>query len=386
MTRSIRTLLVLDGGIDHDLVAAAIPEQGVEIVARLDRLADVDEALEATRADLLLIACQQGSEAVVEIIKSTHRLRPERSVVVLCSGTPNGFVRRVFDAGADDIASLPHPAESVGFLLEKALARHGTSRQPARMVVVLGPKGGTGKTLTACNLAAALAEQQQRVALVDLDLQFGDIGLALGLRPERTIYDLASSGGSLDADKVQDYLVDHESGVRVLLAPSRPDQAADVNVSLLRELYPILREEYDYLIVDTPPGFTPEVIASVDLSTDLCMVGTLDTLSLKNARLGLETLTLMGYPESQVTLLLNRANTKVGITPADAEVIIGRAPDITVPSDREIPRAVNEGEPIVISRPKSEAAKAFRALADRYLPETGAGVNKGRRRMLARKA
>ena len=253
------------------------------------------------------------------------------------------------------------------FLIEKAIARRlRPDRDPARTIVVLGPKGGTGKTLTTCNLGVLLASQGHRTVVVDVDLQFGDVGLALGLRPERTIYDLSVAGGTLDAEKVDDYLAHHQSGLRVLIAPSRPDQASSVTVELLLELHPILRDEFDYVIVDTPPGFTPEVIATIDVSTAACMVGMLDALSLKNTKLGIETLDLMGYSPDKVSLILNRADSRVGITHDDVASIIGRPPDILIPSDREIPRSVNEGTPVVASRDRSEAAKAFRDLADLY--------------------
>jgi pilus assembly protein CpaE len=323
-------------------VVSALPTDGVDVVAMVDGFSDVDDALQRTRADMIVVACDHDSEAVIEIIADARRKRPDRPVVVLCSGAPNGFVRRVFDAGADDIVELPQSAENVRFLIEKAIARRQRpERDPARTIAVLGPKGGTGKTLTSCNLGVLLASQGHRTVIVDIDLQFGDVGLALGLRPERTIYDLSVAGGSLDAEKVDDYLAHHQSGLRVLIAPARPDQASSVTVELLLELYPILRDEFDYVIVDTPPGFTPEVIATIDISTDVCMVGTLDTLSLKNTRLGLETLTLMGYPEANVTLVLNRAQTKVGISADDVAQVAGRVPDVLVPSDRDIPRSVN---------------------------------------------
>ena len=102
------------------------------------------------------------------------------------------------------------------------------------------------------------------------------------------------------------------------------------------------------------------MIATIDVSTEICMVGMLDSLSLKNTKLGLETLELMGYETEHVTLVLNRADSRVGITPDDVSTIVGRAPDVAVPSDREIPRSINEGTPIVAAKPQSGAAKAFR--------------------------
>jgi pilus assembly protein CpaE len=234
------------------------------------------------------------------------------------------------------------------------------------MICVLGPKGGTGKTLTATNLAAALGARGERTILVDLDLQFGDVGLALGLRPDKTLYDLARSGGSLDAEKLDAYLIRHASGAKVLLAPTRPDQASVVTVDFLRDVFTTLRTMSEFVIVDTPPGFTPEVIAAIDTSSHVCMVGMLDSLSLKNTKLGLETLDLMGYNPERVLMLLNRADTRVGITREDVDAIIGKAPSIYVPSDRQIPISVNDGVPIVMNDERSEAAASFRMLADLY--------------------
>jgi pilus assembly protein CpaE len=165
----------------------------------------------------------------------------------------------------------------------------------------------------------------------------------------------------------------------VLMAPTRPDQAGAVTVQFLRELYPLLRAGNDFVVVDTPPGFTPEVIATIDSSTHLCLVGMLDSLSLKNTKLGLETLDLMGYGRERVRLVLNRADTNVGVTQEDVVAVIGRQPDVLVPSHRDVARSVNEGLPVVASRPRSEAARAFQALAAAYIGPAGAPKPQRRR-------
>ena len=167
---------------------------------------------------------------------------------------------------------------------------------------------------------------------------------------------------SLDA-----YLAQHESGVRLLAAPIRPDQANAVTPEFLREVYATLRSSYDYVVIDTPPSFTPEVIASIDSSTHVCMVGTLDSLSLKNTALGLETLRLMGYNGERVSLVLNRADSRVGITREDVANVLGRPADVLVPSHRDVARSVNEGVPIVLSASRSEAGRAFASLAKLYV-------------------
>ena len=148
-----------------------------------------------------------------------------------------------------------------------------------------------------------------------------------------------------------------------------------IGTSFLREVFEILRSRYDFLIVDTPPAFTPEVIAAVDASSDLCVVGMLDALSLKDTKLGLETLEEMGYDPKAITLVLNRADSNVGITQSDVEELLGRAPDVLVGSDRAIPRALTSGQPIVVAEPKSKAARSYAALAERYLTATGRPAN-----------
>jgi pilus assembly protein CpaE len=384
MSERVKTLVALDAGVRPESVEAALPEgSDIQVVAFVDGLEESWTTLQETATDLVVVACAGYSERTLVFIDGVVKQRHDRPVVVLCESSPNGFVRRVFEAGADDIVTLPESPGNVLFTLQKAVARKqgaaaATGVALAPMVCVLGPKGGTGKTLTACNLAVSLASSGRRVALVDLDLQFGDVGLALGLAPERTIYDLAKSGGSVDPEKVESFLVPHSSGVRVLMAPTRPDQAAGITVEFLRDVYAALRASNDFVVVDTAPGFTPEVIASIDSSSHVCMVGMLDSLSLKNTKLGLETLELMGYEQGRISLLLNRADTRVGITHDEVVTITGRTPDVLVPSDREIPCSVNEAVPVVLSKGRSEAARAFDSLAQRYLDGDSPASSNGR--------
>jgi pilus assembly protein CpaE len=398
---TIRTLVAIDSGVDPHAVEHAFPiGSAVQVAGVVEGLERGWSVLEETAPDLLVVACAGYSERALYLIEAASKQRADRPIVVLFYGSPDGFLQRAFEMGADDLLTMPTPPEEVEFALRKVMARRrgtlaGGATNP--MVCIVGPKGGTGKTLAACNLAVALAQKGRRPVVVDLDLQFGDVGIAMGLDPDRTIYDLARTGGSLDPDKVADFVTAHSSGASVMLAPSRPDQAGTVTVEFLRELYAVLRSRYDYVIVDTPPGFTPEVIASIDLASNLLVVGMLDALSLKDTKLGLETLALMGCDPERIHLILNRADTSVGIKRSEAEAILGRKPDVFVPSDREIPRATTAGEPIVVAAARSDAARAFHALADLYLGAEAAveassssngngSEGKRRRRLLARGA
>jgi len=371
--QSIRTLVSLDNGTDETVVRAALPQDATIQVAGFVRGAKESWAtLQETPVDLFVIACTGYSERVLSLIGAAAREHPTLPVVVLVQSSPDGFLTRVFEMGADDVVHLPESAERVRFTLQKVVARRraaaasGSDASYCPMICVLGPKGGVGKTVMSTNLSVALAQAGNRVVVVDLDVQFGDLALCMGVRPDTTMHDLVTSPGSLDADKLDAYLVTHESGVRVLVAPTRPDQSAGITVEFLREVYGILRATNDFVIIDNGPGFTPEVIAAIDSSSDVLLIGMLDTLSLKNARLGLETLELMGYEPTQVKFVLNRANTRVGITDEDVAEIVGRPPDFRIPSEIEVTRSVNDGSPIVISRPKSDAAQAFIRLAAEF--------------------
>lgn len=354
MGRTLKTFLTLDERVDARHIADVLrAEDGIEIVEH------------GASADLTVVGCNGDSDRAAEMVADAVASRPDRPVVVLSLDPPNGLMERLFAAGADDIVVLPEDADQVAFAVQKAVARKrgGTGAKLARVVTVLGPKGGTGKTLLAANLAIALAGEGRRTTCVDLDLEFGDLALVLGITPKRTLYDLARAGGGLDADKLDGFTVKHRSGVRALLAPLRPDEASLVGTPLLTQVWETLRPTQDYVVVDTPSGFPPEVINAIDTADELVLVGTLDASSLKDSKLGLETLALMGHDPAEVVMVLNRAGTKVGIEPRDVEEILGRAPDVLLPSDRAVTRSVNEGRPIVASSPRSRAARAVNELA-----------------------
>jgi pilus assembly protein CpaE len=393
----IKALLAHDASIGGGWVADHIPVgSGITVAGIVGALTPTPDEVQETDADVLVVACSEQGEAALTLVQWWADHRPTRPVVVLCHASPNGFVGRAFAAGADDLVVFEpgyevsnETSQELIFALQKAVARKSTPAEngtdAGAMICVLGPKGGIGKTVTCCNLGISLVEMGKRVVLVDLDLQFGDLALSLNLTPQGTVHDLAAAGGSLDAGKIESYLGTHSSGMRVLMAPTRPDQAGGVKIDFLRDIYGVLRSVYDYVIVDTPPGFTPEVIASIDASSYICMVGMLDALSLKNTKLGLETLELMGYEMGRVRLVLNRADSSVGITHSDVLSILGRAPDVLVPSHRDVTRSVNEGIPIVLSHKRSEAAKAFRALAKLYAAAgPGAESKPPKRSLLAR--
>ena len=384
MSKEVQALVALDDEVDRGLVETLVA--GAPRISVLDYVELGGATASGYGAgDVLVVACMDFRDEVGDYVAEAARQHPDRAVVLLCPNDGNGYIGHAFALGADDVVPLPPSVDQevnsslraqIAFTLQKAVIRKrgdaaSGRRTSGRMICVLGLKGGAGKTLTVANLGVSLARAGRSVAVMDLDLQFGDLGLAMGLQPARTIYDLARAGGSLDAEKLSDYLVTHPSGARVLLAPLSPDQSGEITVPFLREVQRLLRDMHEFVLIDTPPNFTPAVIGATDSSSDVLMVATRDTLSLKNTKLGLETLERMEYDPRRIRLLLNRADTNVGIERADVVAILGRDADVQVPSSRDVARSINRGDPIA-GHANTPAGRAFRSLADVYTRDTDA--------------
>jgi pilus assembly protein CpaE len=379
MTIELNTLVALDGEVDRGLVETIVTrDERIRVIDYLELDGPASSSLGA--GDALIVAVADLTGQVRDFVATARRQRPARPIVLLCPPNDDQLVSEAIAGGADDVVALPTQpsagvdptlARQLALALEKAVIRKRGAVETKddntqNVISVLGLKGGSGKTLTATNMAVALAQAGHSTAIMDLDLQFGDVALAMGLNPSRTMYDLVRAGGSLDADKLHDFLVEHPSGAKALLAPVRPDHASVITVPFLGEVQTLLAETFDFVVIDTSPSFSAEVISAVDSSTDVLMVVMRDMLSLKNTKLGLETLERMEFNPQRVKLLLNRANTNVGIELDDMLTVLGRDVDAFLPSNRDITLSINQGSPIVMNR-GSEASHAFRGLAQTYI-------------------
>jgi pilus assembly protein CpaE len=222
--------------------------------------------------------------------------------------------------------------------------------------------------VTAVNLAAAVAKHaNKRTLLLDLDLQFGDAAIMLGIEPEKTIHDLVVAPGELDSEKLAGYTTRHASGLDILPAPLRPEDAELVTESKLARLLEVARGSYDVIVVDTSPFFHGPMLATLDRTDELLMVCGLDVPTLKNVRISLQTLELLSFPQSRIRFVLNRANSKVGMKKNEVEGALGMKIEFEVPSDRAVPLAVNRGAPAVVADPGAEFSKAIRAMSKSLL-------------------
>ena len=234
-----------------------------------------------------------------------------------------------------------------------------------QVVAVFSPKGGAGRTTLATNLALALQkETNQRVALVDANLQFGDVGVLLNLNPKNKSVLDAVEGGEPDADIIETVMIDHSTGLRVLLAPPSPEGADLVTPAYLRKIVETLRETHDWVIVDLPSGLNDHSLTVLDAADQILVVVALEMTTIKNVRLFLEVADQLDYERSKLRLVINRSDASQGIRIGDVEASIRRSVDGTIVSDGRLAvLAVNRGVPFVVSHPESPLARDVTALA-----------------------
>jgi pilus assembly protein CpaE len=360
----------------------------IDAVGTSENVAQAAGALAGGHLDVVLHATGASSFPAGEIAAIREHTRAP--IIVVASGDATDLLDGALDADVADVLLLPQLVENVVFTIRKtAHAKRATSAvkrvHVGRVVTVFSPKGGTGKTVTAANVAATLAKHlQKRTLLIDLDLQFGDAAIVMGIEPEKTIYDLVVAPGELDFDKLLGYTTKHQCGLDILPAPLRPEDAELVTESKITRLLEVARECYDVIVVDTSPFFHGPMLATLDRTDELLILCGLDVPTLKNVRLALQTLELLSFPTSRVRFVLNRANSKVGLTKREVEAALKVEVSNEIPSERIVPLSVNRGEAAVLAEPGADYSKAILELAKSILPQQNKPKAKRRALSLSR--
>ena len=367
-----------------ELRDALVERADLEVVGFSEHVAQATGVLAGGHLDCILHGSRGDSFPATEVAAIREQTRAP--IVVVASNSAAGILDAALDADVSDVLLLPQLVENVVFVVKKAAhakrAVPTVSRaQHGRVITVFSPKGGTGKTVTASNLSAALAKSGKKTLLLDLDLQFGDAAIVMGIEPEKTVYDLVVAPGELDFEKLAGYTTKHPCGLDVLPAPLRPEDAELVTESKITRLMEVARECYDVIVVDTSPFFHGPMLATLDRTDELLVLCGLDVPTLKNVRLALQTLELLSFPMNRVRFVLNRANTKVGLSKREVESALKVEIHAEVPSDRAVPVAVNQGNPVVLSDPGSDFAKAMFSLAKTVSVTERKGADRKKKRL-----
>jgi len=319
------------------------------------------------------LAGSDGFAAVQRIARSF----PEVGVVLLADELTLDLLQEALRAGVRDAVTVDAGERQI----RQAVARVGdtmagvvnraAASEPARLgkvFVAFSTKGGVGKSVIATNLSVLLATKHPgRVALVDADLQFGDDAVLLGVPPQHTSADAAAVVETMDTQLMDSYLATHDaSTLRVLCAPVEPAAGERITAEEMIGMVRMLRTMFDFVVVDMPPHFDDVVLALLEEADEVLLVASLDIPSIKNLKVGIQTLDLLSVAGDKLHHVMNRANARVHLDISDVERALGVSAEFRIPSDIAIPQAVNRGIPVVLDKPRAPAALALRALADRY--------------------
>ncbi|HET6815603.1 MAG TPA: P-loop NTPase [Mycobacteriales bacterium] len=347
-------------------------------------LATVDVArrhlTENLDVDVAVIGSAVELEPALALAEAMRVTRPELGVILVRRRVDTTVLTEALRAGMRevvaerDMAALGAAVRRARDIARAMRAQGNVSpvgdedhRPLGRVITVFSAKGGCGKTTISTNLAAAIADGGRRsVCVLDLDLAFGDVAIALQLFPAHTLADAVPIADTLDLTAVEQLLTPHSPGLTTLVAPVEPG-AADIPTPVVVTVLRILREMFQYVVVDTPPAFTDHVLAAFDESDVLALLATMDIPALKNLKLSLETLDLLNYPRDKWRIVLNRADAKVGLAMSEVEKTLRVPISAEVPSSRDVPASVNRGVPIVLESPSHPVSQAIKQFAERHV-------------------
>jgi pilus assembly protein CpaE len=327
-----------------------------------------------------------------EISDSLRRSHPSAGIVLIRSELSTAVFESAMEAGIPAVVAVGDQAAlatAVGRARRTWEAIHGPSHElgdGGRILTVFSPKGGVGKTTLAVNLAVAIAKTPgQRVCLVDLDLSFGDVAITLQLIPQHTIDEAIGAEASIDFALLEQLLTTHPANLKILAAPMRPDTKDRISPALVSSVLTTLRRHFDFVIVDTSPGFEEAVLQSLDHTDELILVATLDVPTVKNVKMAIETLDLLDLVKGHRHLVLNRADDAVGLSPKDVEGILKMPVRMAIPTDVAVANATNHGTPIILAQPQHLVAAAIATLAGELGVPTVTSTEPHRRRGLLRR-
>ena len=345
------------------------------------------------RPDVIIMDINMpGMDGIAASEVISQRL-PTSPIIMMSVHGEADHMKRAMLAGAREFLIKPFSADelstSIKRVWERDLARReqlaaaappvvlpptpgaATDAEEHQVIAVFSPKGGAGRTTIATNLALALhRETGQKVALVDANLQFGDVGVLLNLNPKnRSVVD-AVEAGEPDSDIIESVMIDHSTGIRVMLAPPSPEGADLVTPAYLRKIVEQLKTTHDWVVVDLPSGLNDHSLTVLDAADLIVIIAALEITTIKNVRLFLEVADQLDYERGKLRLVINRSDTSQGIRIGDVEASIRRPIDGTIVSDGRLAvLAVNRGVPFVVSHPESPLSRDVIALARKFASE-----------------
>nr|WP_241724256.1 AAA family ATPase [Dietzia sp. E1] len=354
---------------------------------------------------VIVLDAAGGAEEALALASRLHADCPGIAVV-LVSGQPDTHALAALRAGARDIVHPDAEVAELADVLARALQAAQAAAQPVpgdpaisgdasargRVISVVSPKGGVGKTTVATNLAVGLARTAPlATVLVDLDVQFGDVASALNMDPQHTLLDVTRGPAVQDSMVLKTFLTQHSTGLYAVCGPANPAEADAVTPADVARLLQTLASEFRYVVVDTAPGLDDHALAAIDQADELILLTTLDVPGVRGLRKEIDILRDLGLEFDRRHVLVNFADNHSGLSKADVEATIGTDVDLVLPRSRAVPVSVNQGIPLLQNDTRDPMTKQLRKLVDRFTPapmrptQTSAAVSLGGRHRLQRK-
>ncbi len=372
---NVRKLLQFEADIEV-IGAAKSGKEGIEFSKEQD-------------PDVVLMDINMPDMDGISATEAILRSQPHVQVIILSVQGDQNYMRRAMLAGARDFLTKPPMADELISAIRRAgeMAQHeraknaqiravpaapglptgaGFSLTQGKVITVYSPKGGTGCTTIAVNLALALHNEDTRTTLVDGNFQFGDVAVFINEQGKNTIIDLATRVNELEPEVVEGVMIKHAaSGVHVLAAPSRPEYAEKVSSDQFAQLIDYLRQMYAYVVIDTTPLLNDITLAAIDKSNVIVLVTTQDIPSIKNARLFLDLLQTIGINRERIVFCMNRYDKRIAITPERVGDNLKQSVAAVIPLDeRVVVPAVNRGVPFILDNKTQPSARGILSLAE----------------------
>lgn len=383
-TQKIRVLIVDDIAETRENVKKLLYfEEDVEVVGSA---ANGREGVDLTlklNPDIVLMDINMPGMDGIAASEAISSQAPNVQVVMMSVQGEADYLRRSMLAGAREFLIKPFSGDelvnSIHHVHQLAATRRVAMPPPVtttivappplptggKVIAVFGSKGGAGSSTFAVNLAIALREEtKERVALVDANFEFGDIGVFLNLPSSRTIADMAGEKTEIDEDLLDGTMASHTSGIKVLLAPARPEMAELIKVEHLKRIMDLLPNSFDYIVVDLWKSFQETTILFLDIADQIVLISTSDIPAVKNAKLFFELTEALNYPPEKTFFVLNREDGRSGITAKDIQASIKHQVGMALPKDdRTSTLALNRGVPFVLSQRNVPLSQAYYILA-----------------------
>lgn len=353
-----------------------------EIMARLDYKVTwaindyrLLKHLQAEEQSIVILSASKSYDSY-GLCSTISKTTPSATILLAFHSEEDADMKKAIRSGAGDVIFLSSPlskiVEDVQHAIENSGSKlfHREQSNPinnAKVITVASTKGGVGKTTVAVNLAAAYGKKLAKVAVVDLDLQFGDVAMFFDVQPKRTIYDWVKESNR--EKQIKSYLTHYKGGISILAAPQRPEFAEVVTGDDIRKAITELKTQFDIVIIDVSSHMNENVIVALENSDDILLLTYLDLPTLKNSKLFIDTLTSLQL-EKRVKIVLNRQSKIKGITSDTVEKVVGKQLFSSLPlMEKVMVMAVNEGQPISYSSPRSKVARKIFRMAQTLIDE-----------------